>query len=553
VESVRLVGEVAFVPSVIATIVLPMTQHSHDRWWETGVVYQIYPRSFQDTNGDGVGDLPGIASRLDYLKSTLGVDAVWISPIFRSPMADFGYDVSDYTDVDPLFGTLADADAVIETAHGLGLKVIIDWVPNHSSDQHPWFLESRLSRDNAKRDWYVWKDPGPDGEPPNNWLSVFGGSAWELDARTGQYYLHSFLVEQPDLNWRNPDVVAAMLDTLRFWLDRGIDGFRVDVAHFMMKDPLFRDNPPASGVKNLLKDQKEYDTQDHLYDKAHPDIFALHRKIRAVVDEYDDRFIIGEIHEADWDTWARYYGEDLTGLHMPFDFSLLWSPWDANEFRSRIQAQEAVIPEGGWGNHVLGNHDEPRFATRFGTDRVRPAAVVLLTLRGTPTMYYGEELGLIDCVVEPGKEQDPWGRTHPDLNRDGCRSPMQWAVGPGMGFTGVDVEPWLPFADPTTSVGTQIDDPSSPLSLYREILALRRSRRELAAGDLAMLDDNSDNVLSFRRSLDGRSTYVAINFTDEEQRYTFPIDVTQLLGTAGPRPGVVRTITLEPNEAVVAG
>ena len=530
-----------------------MTGHNHDRWWETGVVYQIYPRSFQDTNGDGVGDLAGIATRLEYLKSTLGVDAVWISPIFRSPMADFGYDVADYTDIDPLFGTLQDADDVIGVAHDLGLKVIIDWVPNHTSDQHPWFLESRSSRESPKRDWYVWKDPGPGGEPPNNWLSVFGGSAWKLDGETGRYYLHSFLVEQPDLNWRNPDVVLAMLDTLRFWLERGVDGFRVDVAHFMMKDPLFRDNPPASGSANLLKDQKEYDTQDHLYDKAHPDIFALHCKIRSVIDEYDDRFIVGEIHESDWSKWAKYYGEDLTGLHMPFDFSLLWSPWDANEFRTRIEAQEAVIPEGAWGNHVLGNHDEARFATRFGPERVRSAAVLLLTLRGTPTMYYGEELGLIDCVVAPGMEQDPWGRTHPDLNRDGCRSPMQWTLGPGMGFTTPDAEPWLPFADPTTSVETQMDDPSSPLSLYRELLALRRARRELASGDFTMLDDNPDNVLSFARSLDGRSSYVAINFTEEEQPYTFPVEVTQLLGTAGPRQGVLRAITLEPNEAVVAG
>lgn len=524
----------------------------HNHWWETGVIYQIYPRSFQDSNGDGVGDLAGITSRLDYLRNTLGVDAIWISPMYPSPMADFGYDVTDYTDVDPVFGTLADTDELITRAHDLGLRVIIDWVPNHSSSRHPWFLEARSERTNPRRDWYIWKDPGSGGEPPNNWLSVFGGSAWTFDETTGQCYLHSFLAEQPDLNWRNSDLVAAMFDTLRFWLDRGVDGFRIDAAHFMMKDPRFRSNPPSSDSTSGHRDLSEYDTQDHLYDKAHKDIFVLHERIRSVVEEYEDRFTVGEIHESDWAKWAQYYGENGRGLHMPYNSSLVWSEWDARAFRSRIVAQEEVLPDGAWGNHILGSHDDPRFATRLGRERVRPAAVLLLTLRGTPTMYYGEELGLVDCVVAPGMERDPWGKKHPTLNRDGCRSPMQWTLDPGMGFTRADASPWLPFADLTTSVASQLDHPESTLSLYRALLDLRRQRRELAVGDLAVLDDNSNNILSFARSFQGQSTYVAINFTGQEQIYTFPITVAQLLGTEKTRAGTFRVIALGPNEAVIA-
>ena len=347
-------------------------------------------------------------------------------------------------------------------------------------------------------------------------------------------------------------VVEAMLDTLRFWLDRGVDGFRIDTAHFMMKDPQFRDNPPFSGSTVGHRVLSGYDTQDHLYDKAHLDIFSVHEGIRSVIDEYDDRFAVGEIHEADWMKWAKFYGENGKGLHMPLNSSLVWSGWDANVFRSRIVAQEAALPEGAWGNHILGTHDDPRFATRFGSERVRPAAVLLLTLRGTPTMYYGEELGLVDCFVAPGMEQDPWGKKHSELNRDGCRSPMQWTLGRGMGFSHGGTRPWLPFADPRTSVESQIDDSRSTLSLYRALLDLRRQRRELAVGDLAVHDDNSDNVLSFSRSFDGRSTHVAINFTDHEQPYTFPTMVKQLLSTTGPRSGRFRTITLDPNEAIVA-
>ena len=302
-------------------------------WWQTGVIYQIYPRSFMDANGDGVGDLAGVIGKLDYLSDTLGVDAIWLSPFYPSPMADFGYDVSDYCAVNPLFGDLATFDELVAQAHARDLKVIIDIVPNHTSDQHPWFQESRASRDNPKRDWYVWADPAADGGPPNNWLSVFGGPAWTLDESTGQYYLHSFLPEQPDLNWRNPAVKAAMFDVYRFWLDRGVDGFRIDVAHYVMKDPELRDNPPnpnAAVEAQLFKDLGEYGNWIHVNDKGHPDVHGVYRELRAILDEYSataPRMMVGEIHDFDLEKWAAYYGEPgKREFHQPFNFALIGVP-----------------------------------------------------------------------------------------------------------------------------------------------------------------------------------------------------------------------------------
>ena len=334
-------------------------------WWQTAVIYQIYPRSFQDTTGDGVGDLAGIIERLDYLAVTLGVDAIWLSPFFPSPMKDFGYDVSDYCDVEPLFGDLATFDRLVAEAHRRDIKVIIDWVPNHTSDQHPWFVESRSSRTNPKRDWYVWRDGKPDGARPNNWAADFGGDSWEWDESTGQYYLHSFLKEQPDLNWRNPEVEEAMLDTLRFWLDRGVDGFRIDVAHRIMKDPDLSDNPPVAGDQTGLR---AYETQRHINDRGHPDVHEAFRRIREVLDEYrPPRFSVGEIHEYDWATWASYYGKNLDGLHMPFNFAILETPWTAGAIRALVEKVEEVVPVGAWPNYVLGNHDETRHCYPTGS------------------------------------------------------------------------------------------------------------------------------------------------------------------------------------------
>jgi glycosidase len=328
-------------------------------WWQRGVIYQVYPRSFCDSTGNGVGDLPGITSKLDYLADTLGVDAIWLSPFYRSPMADFGYDVADYTAVDPLFGTLADMDQLLAKAHQRDLRVIVDLVPNHTSDQHPWFIESRSARDNPKRDWYVWADARADGSPPNNWLSVFGGEAWEWDTATGQYYLHSFLKEQPDLNWRNPEAREAVFEVVRFWLERGVDGFRIDVAHYIMKDPEMRDNPPNWDLNLAIhRSLGAYDSQIHLYDKGHADVHHVYRELRRLLDSYSaerPRMSIGEVHLFDWQEWASYYGQDLDELHMPFNFHLLKVLWQVPAIRETVAGVEAAVPPGGWPNYVLGN------------------------------------------------------------------------------------------------------------------------------------------------------------------------------------------------------
>lgn len=491
-------------------------------WWQTTVIYQIYPRSFMDANGDGVGDLDGVTERLDYLAHDLGVGAVWLSPFFRSPMADFGYDVADYTDVDPLFGDLAAFDRMMERAHDLGLKVIIDWVPNHSSSDHAWFTESRSSKDNPKRDWYTWRDPAPDGGPPNNWISVFGGPAWTYHEPTGQYYLHSFLAEQPDLNWRNPELKAAMFDTLRFWLDRGVDGFRIDVAHFVMKDPELRNNPLLDEPEHGYKSLGEYDTLVHIHDRGHPDVHPLFRELRAVLDEYDattgsPRYSVGEIHLTDWDEWAAYYGEHLDELHMPYNFAFIQGEWTASWVRSVVESVEAAVPAGGWPNYVLGNHDEPRITTRFGWDRASLATLLILTLRGTPTIYYGDEIGMLQAAIEPDRQQDPWGRRMPGLGRDGCRTPMQWTAGDGAGFAAPGVKTWLPTVDPDgrRNVEAQGNDPASKLAFHKKILSVRASSRALTSGSYTPVDGLPDDVFGFVRSADGESVAVFLNFGEE--------------------------------------
>ena len=483
-------------------------------WWQHGVIYQIYPRSFRDTNGDGVGDLRGILQKLDYL-AWLGVDALWISPIFPSPMRDFGYDVANYTDIDPLFGDLATFDELVREAHARELRVLLDYVPNHTSDQHPWFVASRSSRTDPKRDWYVWRDR------PNNWLSVFGGPAWTRDEATGQYYLHSFLKEQPDLNWRNPDVRAAMLDVLRFWLARGVDGFRIDVAHAVMKDPELRDNPPNLDTTQLHRSLGPYDAQLHIHDRAHPDVHGVFRDFRRVLDEAArsdgcPRVSIGETHVFDWSEWARYYGAELDELHMPFNFGLLKAPWLGRAIRKLVTDVEAALPAGAWPNWVMGNHDEPRIASRLGPVQARVAMMLLLALRGTPTLYYGDELGMEDVPIPPEREQDPWGKLTPGLGlgRDPARTPMPWDDSDGAGFTTPGVEPWLPLAADhrARNVAVQQRDPRSLLSLTRALLALRRAEPALHAGAIELVDGIADDVLVFVR---GASLLVALSFSDE--------------------------------------
>jgi alpha-glucosidase len=494
-------------------------------WWQRGVIYQIYPRSFLDTTGNGIGDLQGVIEKLDYLndgtEASLGIDAIWLSPFYPSPMADFGYDVADYCDVHSLFGDLATFDRLVAEAHRRGIKIIIDWVPNHSSDQHPWFIESRSSRDNPKRDWYVWRDPKPDDSPPNNWLSVFGGPAWEWDETTGQYYLHSFLKEQPDLNWRNPAVKEAMFDVIRFWLERGVDGFRIDVAHYIMKDPQMRDNPANPNPQGMLrKPPREYDTLLHPYDKGHPDVHAIFREFRQLLDAYgaeQPRYSVGEIHIFDWQKWASYYGEDLDELHMPFNFALLDAAWGAQEIREVVDSLEAAIPPGAWPNYVLGNHDESRLASRYGHSHARVAAMLLLTLRGIPTLYYGDEIGMTDVPIPPERQQDPFGIREPGFGRDPNRTPMQWDASPNAGFS--DVEPWLPVSEgyAARNVAIQSDDPTSMLNLCRRLLWYRWGSPALYGGSYQPLDVGDDHCLVYLRVAGDERRLIALNFTNEQR------------------------------------
>jgi alpha-glucosidase len=483
-------------------------------WWRSGVVYQIYPRSFMDANGDGVGDLRGIEQRLDHL-AWLGVDAVWLSPFYPSPMADFGYDVADYCDVDPLFGSLADFDALLAAAHARGLRVIVDWVPNHTSDRHPWFREARRSRSAPRRDWYVWRDPAPGGGPPNNWRSAFGGPAWEWDEATGQFYLHSFLKEQPDLDWRNPEVVKAMHGTLRFWLDRGADGFRIDVIHRIAKDPGLRDN--SEGGCHC----EAWGGERHVHDENHPDVHGLLRGIRGVLDDYDERMAVGEVFILDPAVVARYYGKD-DELQLAFNFSFLRSPWSAEAFGGEVERMEGLLRRYGWPTLVLSSHDAPRHASRYddprlGDARARVAALMLLSLRGTPFLYYGEEIGMRNVPVPEDRLRDPLAWTlHPKLSRDPERTPMQWQAGPGAGFT--RGEPWLPIAADADrrNVALQREDPHSLLQLYREILALRRAEPALHAGRFERLAA-PEGVLAYERRAGRSRAQVALNFSGEER------------------------------------
>ena len=507
-------------------------------WWQRGVIYQIYPRSFMDSNSDGIGDLPGIIQRLDYLSDTLGVDAVWLSPFYPSPMADFGYDVADYTNVDPLFGSLDDFYRLVHRAHAKGLKIIIDFVPNHSSDQHPWFIESSASRDNPRRDWYTWQDGKPDGSPPNNWLSVFGGSAWEWHPPTGQYYLHSFLKQQPDLNWRNLAVKSAMFDVLRFWLDKKVDGFRVDVAHFIMKDPNLRDNPlKKSASSDFHKPLGEYDTQVHLYSQNHADIHPLYREFRQLLDDYSQeqpRVAVGEIHIFDWEQWAQYYGQDLDELHMPLNFQLLGNDLQANTIRRIVDSLEASLPPGAWPNYVLGNHDEIRMASRYSQAEARLAAMLLLTLRGTPTIYYGDEIGMEEAAIPLEQQQDPWGIRVPGLSRDGCRTPMQWSDQHNAGFSPAGGDPpWLPV-NPNyrqANVAAALQQPESLLNLYRQLLRYRKNTQALQVGAYIPIDAAPGNCFAFKRALAGTPVhYVLLNFSAGEQIVNLTLSGTGKVG-----------------------
>ncbi len=526
-----------------------MSRSDRHLWWQDGVIYQIYPRSFQDANGDGIGDLVGIEQRLDYLVD-LGVDAVWLSPIFPSPMADFGYDVADYTGIHPVFGTLDEFDSLLDACHRRGLKLLLDFVPNHSSDEHPWFIESRSSRGNPKRDWYIWEDPSEDGGPPNNWLSVFGGSAWTFDETTGQYYHHAFLKRQPDLNWRNEELRNAMLDVLRFWFDRGVDGFRIDVLWHIIKDDQLRDNPVNP---DFTEGDNPYEKVLPVFSTDQPEVHDIAAAMRKVADEYDERVLIGEIY-LPIERLVTYYGHDGRGVHLPFNFLLLELPWDAREIDSAISEYEGALPEKGWPNWVLGNHDKSRIASRVGGDQARVAAVMLLTLRGTPTLYYADELGMTDVDIPDDRLQDPQGlQLGREFSRDPCRTPMPWDGTPKGGFT--TGEPWLPLNDDIErrNVEAQSDDPQSMLRLHRRLLKLRRERRALAVGDYyPMISEGS--VIAYIRKLDDEEILVALNLSAHPQRLELKHHRgTIILGTHPDRDGeaVQDVLHLRGDEALV--
>ena len=500
-------------------------------WWHAAVIYQVYPRSFLDTNGDGVGDLPGITARLDYI-AALGVDIVWISPFFTSPMKDFGYDVADYCDVDPLFGTLADFDRLIARAHQLGLKIMIDQVLSHTADTHPWFVDSRKGRgggDGSKADWYVWADPRPDGTPPNNWLAVFGGSAWQWDARRRQFYMHNFLVSQPQMNFHHPDVQQAHLDNIRFWLERGVDGFRMDACNFHFHDRQLRDNPPAlQRDSTTVSDSNPYGMQAHVHDKTQPENIAFLVRLRSLLDEYG-ALSIGEVGADDSLAVMAEYTAGGDKLHLAYSFNLLTADGSARHIRTQVEQFEARV-KGGWASWSVGNHDSVRVATRWAKGQPNPAQskVILamqLALKGTPCLYQGDELALTEADIPFEDLQDPYGITFwPEFKgRDGCRTPMPWSGDDARaGFT--SGKPWLPVPAEhrALAAAAQDIDPDSVLNFARNIIAWRKRLAQLTLGDIVFFDA-PEPVLAFRRDLPGSASVLAtFNLGAQAIDFTWP-------------------------------
>jgi len=494
-------------------------------WWRDGVLYQIYPRSFADSNGDGIGDLPGITARLDHLH-WLGVDGIWLDPVMVSPNDDWGYDVADYCDVDPALGTLADAEQMIAEAARRDIRVIFDLVPNHTSDRHPWFVDSRSSRDSRHRDWYVWADPKPDGSPPNNWVNTFhpGKPAWTLDEVTGQYYLHNFLPSQPDLNWWNPEVRDAFDDILRFWFDRGVAGFRIDVCHMIIKDAELRDNPPSTPDDHWYVQMYG---QRQVYNAGRPEVHDVLRRWRAIADSYDPaRILVGETYVFDPELFVSFYGRG-DELNLAFNLMLLHSRFEAESLSGVVDTADRLLPSDCWPVWTAGNHDNVRFPTRWaGGDpiKTRAAMVMLMGLRGTPFLYYGDELGMPNTVIPSGMVLDPVGLMHGEtLGRDGERTPMQWSPDAGAGFSVPGVEPWLPYGDAAAcNVDDQRRRPDSMLSLTRDLIGLRDSFPELRDGAYRALPCSDDKLWAWLR---GERTVVAVNLSG------VPAEVPEVTGT----------------------
>lgn len=487
-------------------------------WWRDGIIYQIYPRSFADSNGDGIGDINGIISRLDYLQD-LGVDAIWLSPVYPSPDIDFGYDVSDYTDIDPKFGSMQDFDNLLQKAHARGIRVVMDLVLNHTSDQHSRFRESRKSIDNPYRDWYLWRPPLSNGHPPNNWKSVFGGEGWEMDPGTGQYYFHMFYKQQPDLNWRNPQVRQAILGVFRFWLERGVDGFRLDVFNAFFKHPELINNPPKIGLRG-------FDRQRHIYDIDQPDMIPLLQEIRSLLNAFPERYAVGETFLSTGPKAAIYTGPDK--LHAAFNFEFLNCSWKPKSYLAAIQRWEHALGSDDWPNYVLNNHDISRTSSRWhcgqNDARLKVAAALLLTLRGTPFLYYGEEIGMRDVAIR-SKDQvlDPIGKKYWPIfkGRDGCRSPMQWDASPHAGFCTNEANPWLPVGDDFIyrNVTNQLSEPDSLLNFYRRLIKVRRAKPALTEGMFLPLTHDTHYVLAYLRQNRAQTILVVLNFSKRRQKF----------------------------------
>ncbi len=532
-------------------------------WWRDAVFYQIYPRSFFDSNGDGVGDLQGILDHLDHLRGApdaLGVDAIWLSPIYPSPNFDFGYDVKDHEAVDPAFGTLELFDQLVEACHRRGIKVVLDLVMNHTSHLHPWFREASASRDNPKRDWYLWADPLPHRRPPNRWKSVFGGSAWEWHQETEQYYYHMFLREQPDLNWRNREVRERMYRTMRFWLDRGVDGFRLDVFNAYIKDNLLRDNPLKLG-------RRPYDMQRHVYDLDRPELLEILHEIRKVADEYPGSVLVGEPLGSDPDVAARYLGDGSDMLHLVFNFELLEQPWHPGAIQRALRRWDRAVPPGAQPCHVLSNHDVSRHATRYGGGpdsdaRAKVAAMLLLTQRGTPFLYAGEEIGLKDTPIPYIEIQDPLGKRYWPFykGRDGCRAPIPWDSSPHGGFT--RGQPWLRVTPeyPNRNMAAQKEDPDSVFHFYRRLIALRRESPALLRGRWLPMIARPTRVFAYLRECEEQTMLVALNFTNWHVRvnlcsalppYRWKVRLSSSDSTHERIRGTSTRITLHPYEACI--
>lgn len=490
-------------------------------WWKHGVIYHVYPRSFQDSNGDGIGDIRGIIKRLGYLKD-LGIDGIWISPMYKSPMVDFGYDVSGYREIDPIFGTMEDFLELLQKAHESGIRVILDMILNHTSDQHPWFIESSSSLTNSKRDWYIWKDPDKNS-PPNNWKSAVGGNAWKFHEPSGQYYLHSFFEEQPDLNWRNEELPGVFFEEMKFWLDLGVDGFRLDVINMIAKDKKFRSNPVVFGIQAFQK---------HIYSRNRKRSVTVVRQIRELLDKYADRTCIGEIYTpppGDAVTAARYLAKGTDGLHLAFDFSLIFSTWNAHSYFKSIKTWHDSIPQDGWPCNVLSNHDLLRSIDRFpwranSEEKAKIAAVLLLTLRGTPFIYYGEEIGMHNGNISKRNIRDPLGKQYWPLfsGRDKARTPMQWVPERNGGFTTGD--PWLPLNNDihTRNVKKQEGESNSLLTHYRKLINIRKSSEALQKGSWVPLTNGRNGTLVYFRKTDQERILVILNFTGRQKILSLP-------------------------------